>query len=558
MALAFGSLLTVLLLGVAMPPLELSAAAWVAFVPLLVVLRPRPGRWGWLVLCLAGLAYGVLAFISVRHVTWVGTLLLGVYLSLYFAAFCWSVRWLAFKKGLVLALAAPLAWTALEHIRSVFLTGLPLALVGHTQYKNLSVIQIADLVGAPGVTFWLVAVSGAVGDAVCHFARLTPERRPARVLAGALGVLIISVAAQFYGWYRLDTLVIRKGPPVAVIQGNVPQEVKLRPTLESLGEIVDSHVALTRQAQEAPERPALVIWPETMAPPGIFNADFESLMKRWLDSSASWKDPKERRKQAEEMERYDEWRGQMLGRRGASHLLISTVSYDVRPEEARYRIEQRNSVHYFRRSAGTGAVPAAERYDKIHLVPFGEYVPLRSLIGWLVGPFVPYKEGLRAGTERKLFEVDGWRFAPTICFEDAFPELVADFARGGERMDFIVNVTNEGWFKDGGELDQHLAIGVFRAVECRAGLIRAANTGISAFVSPTGRVLARLTVDGSDRQVSGVLQGYALTAEGRSPYLSVGELFGRLCFAVWILCMLCRAGACIKGWVERRRSVGGG
>jgi apolipoprotein N-acyltransferase len=173
----------------------------------------------------------------------------------------------------------------------------------------------------------------------------------------------------------------------------------------------------------------------------------------------------------------------------------------------------------------------------MHLVPFGEYIPLKSLLAPVLGPVIPYEYGVAPGDRPLSYEIAGWKFAPTICYEDVFPELVASFARRGGGFDCIVNVTNEGWYKDGSELDQHLAIAAFRAVECRAGLIRAANTGISAFVSPTGRIVSKLIVDGRDREIAGVLHGRVLTAAGRSPYFAVGEFFGKLCTVAWVCCV---------------------
>ena len=505
----------------AFPPAGFSILAWVALAPMLIALRVPCRKLELLILWLAGLAFGTAGFAWARHVTFLGTFLLGFYISLYFVLFCISARWLAFKKGIPLALAAPLAWAGLEYIRGVLLTGLPMLFLAHTQYTTLSVIQIADLTGSAGVTFWLVAVNGVLADGVCCLWRLTSPRRPVRVLALALGVLALSVGAQAYGLYRLSTIVTRRGPRIAVIQANIPQDVKDRMTARDMEDMFLTHVRMTREAQAAPEPPSLVIWPETMAPPHVLDAHNAVPENEWLDEL------------------------QALQRR--SDLLVSAIASPTREMTIVH-----NSAFLLRRRGRGGT----ERYDKIHLVPFGEYVPLRGLIGWIVGPMIPYERGLDPGSRHALFEIDGWRFAPTICFEDAFPDLVADFGRGEQRMDFIVNVTNEGWFKDGAELDQHLAIAVFRAVECRVGFIRAANTGISAFVSPTGRILRRLVVDGSDREVAGILLGFATTAQGRSPYLTVGELFGQVCAAAWLFCMVWQALPGIRGWLRRRGSRG--
>jgi apolipoprotein N-acyltransferase len=172
----------------------------------------------------------------------------------------------------------------------------------------------------------------------------------------------------------------------------------------------------------------------------------------------------------------------------------------------------------------------------------------------MVGPFIPFEDGLTPGEERTLFEVGGSHFAVLICFEDMFPRLVADFARGEQKLDFIVNITNEGWFKDGSELDLHLAGAVFRAIECRAGFVRAANTGISAFVSPTGRITSTLTVDGRDREVAGVLHGRSLSTDTRSPYLAVGESFAWLCVAGCGLSLAAAAWPGAKLLLLRRRA----
>lgn len=575
-ALGAGAALAVLFLALSFPRAEIELLAWCALVPLLLVLARAQGRSDWFILWATGQAFGTIGFFWMRHVTWVGTFALGFYISIYFVLFCVSVRWLSYRWRLPLALGAPLAWTALEYLRGVFLGGLPWLFLAHTQYRQLSVIQIADLTGTPGVTFWLVAVNGALADAFALLLRRdTPlsgdkrplAARPRAVLAGVAFVLAFSVAAQAYGLYRLNTIIINNGPRIAVVQGNIPQEVKNLMAAEDadtrfnrLNAILATHVELTRAAQSESPTPELVIWPETMAPPGLFDQDYEDLCRQFVAAIEQrkqlgrWDSPEqekrllhELRNVRREIEHYDNWRRLVSELQTRSHLLIGAGRYGVRQHGQGYEIDHYNSVYFLRR----GEVGVSGRYDKIHLVPFGEYVPLRGLTGWLVNRVVPGMRDLEAGSEHTLFEVGGWRFAPTICFEDAFPALVADFGRGSERMDFIVNVTNEGWFKDGAELDEHLAIGVFRAVECRVGLVRAANTGISAFIAPSGRVVSKLVVEERDREVCGVLHGVATTSTAKSPYLRVGEMFGKLCLLGWILSMLLAAVGRIRGYLKK-------
>ncbi len=518
-----GSAITVALLALSFAPAEITFLAWVALVPVLVVLGLRPGRLGLLILWLAGMAFGIIGFLWLRHVTWLGTVLLASYLSIYFLLFCVSVRWLSFKKGVPLALAAPLAWTALEYLRGTVITGFPWLFLAHSQYEVLPVIQIADLTGAAGVTFWIVAVNGILADVMCGLLRLSPAVKRPRVVAAGAGVALVTIAALAYGWHRLNTLVVREGPRIAVVQANIPQDVKNRLSDDDISDMFFAHVRLTEMAQAASPPPDLVIWPETMAPPYVLD---------------DWNNRPD-----------NEWLNILTRLQRRSDLVVSASAC---PDIDARKVH--NSAFFLPRGGRGGT----RRFDKMHLVPFGEYVPLRWLIGWIVGSMVPYQEDLHPGDRHVLFHIKGWRFAPTICFEDGFPDLVADFGRGEEKMDFIVNVTNEGWFRDGTELDQHLAIAVFRAVECRAGFVRAANTGISTFISPTGRIVSKLIVDSkaagpTDREVAGVLHGVAMTTDTRSPYMTVGELFGTLCAGAWVFCMIMPAVGGIRTWRRRGR-----
>jgi len=507
----------------------MSALAWLALVPLLIAMAGQWRRPHWLVVWLAGWAFGLVGFFWLRHVTWVGTALLALYLSVYFVAFVAAIRWLAWGRGVPLALAAPLVWTALEWVRGVALTGFPWLFLGHTQYENLRVIQIADLTGATGVSFWIVAVNGALADTVCSVLRLRPTGRRVRTLVAGAGVLALTIAAASYGAYRLHTVAVREGPDVAVVQGNIPQDVKNLLTTESVTEILDTYLSMTEAAVATSRLPTLVIWPETMAPRGLFTPEHAD----WLRARSARYETKGRVEDAREvraaLDRNERGRRTLRGLQRRTGLLIGAGHY----ERADSGMKSFNSV-FLLPQGGQG--PEAG-YDKIHLVPFGEYVPLRWLIGWIVAPAIPYERGLDAGDRRVLFEVDGWRLAPTVCFEDGFPSLVASFARDG-RVDVIVNVTNEGWFRDGTELDQHLAIAVFRAVECRAGFVRAANTGISAIISPAGQITSKLVVDGSDREVAGVLRGHVPVTTARSPYLVVGEWLGPTCLVATLALVL--------------------
>ena len=544
LVLAAGSALTALLLALSFPPAAWALLAWIALVPLLLALHRPNGKRAWLILLPAGWAFGIAGFFWVRHVTVLGMLLLGLYIALYFLVFCVVVRWLSLRKGVPLTFAVPLVWTSLEVARGLLLTGLPMVFLAHTQYRALTVIQIADLTGAAGVTFWIAAVNGLLADMVLHFGRRAPRRGGGRVLTAAAFVLVISAFAQWYGLHRLNTIVTKQGPSIALVQGNIPQSVKNRLTEEHVADIFLRHMTMTKEAQSGTP-PDLVIWPETMTPYGLFDFDYEERCRAHLRHLAAKGELAQGKDMIQRLQNTPGWRSMLYERQQHSSLLVGSGSYTIAGD----RVLNQNSVRFLPRK---GRGPTA-RYDKMHLVPFGEYVPLKPLIGWIVGPFIPFEDGLTPGASRTVFTIDGWRFATVICFEDLFPRLTAGFARDGPKLDFIVNITNEGWFKDGAELDHHLAIAAFRAVECRAGFARAANTGISAFISPTGRILSALTVDGRDREVAGVLRGRATSTDTRSPYLVVGELFAWLCVAACSLCMLAAAA---PGVVRRCLSRG--
>lgn len=498
------TLLTAALLALALPPSKTAFVAWFALVPLLAVLGRSKGRAAWIILLTGGWAWGIASVFWLRHVTWLGTIFLGLYFGAYFLTFFLAVRWATFKKGIPLIITAPVLWTALEHFRGFFLTGMPMGYLAHTQYQALPVIQIADIFGATAVTFWIVAVNAALAELVRMLLDIRPRVPAKRVAVSLAAVALISAASLGYGYFRLKSIVVEHGPVIAVVQGNIEQDIKNRYTQQSILDIMLKHVDLTAKAQSAERKPALVIWPETMAPPYVFDKVIKS-------------------------EYFGELAGPtaraLIPHAAASDLLISAVS----AEGGHF-----NSTFYIKK----GDWRNRDRYDKIHLVPFGEYVPLKPVLGLIVKHFVPLPD-LFPGKEMKLFEVEGWSFAPTICYEDTFPSLVAQFSRGYRRADFIVNITNEGWFKDGAELDQHLAIGVFRAVENRAGFIRCANTGISAFIEPTGKISAKLEVAGSDREVAGYLTEQATRTKTVPPYHKVGETFAWLSLA---------AALAILGW----------
>lgn len=497
---------------------------WVALVPMLAAARlvrcRRLALAGWLV----GWASSAVSLLWLRHVSIAAVAALGLYLSFYAAAFLVAWRLVDRALGWPAALTVPLLWVSLEYLRSFLLTGFPWFYLGHSLYRNLPLIQVADLLGAYGVSALVAAVNGVAVDGL--WLLLFPprgaegRRRAAkRVLRWALVVGAALAGSALYGLYRLARTPVAEGPRVALIQGNIPQSLKF--TGLSDRRIFEAHRRLSLQALS--QKPDLIIWPETMLPGIYHHGRFLT-----LDETVALGD-----------------RLKELLRKLDRPLLAGVRSGEGYGE----RFRQANSVVLLRPD---GEVVA--KYDKIHLVPFGEYVPLLRYFGFLKR-LVPYQLGLEAGKVSTVFEMDWrgrpFRFGALICYEDTMPYLSRRLVRRG--VDCLVNLTNDGWFKDSAELDQHVAASVFRAVETHRPVLRAANTGITSIISPRGEEVARLRDPrtGADREVPGVLvHPVPLNPKGGlTPYVRWGDLPAKVLSAAALLTVIFAAE---RRWGRRK------
>ncbi len=474
-----------LLLFLSFPPAGLWPAAWIAFIPLFNAAEGRSLKQTVQLFFVCGFFFWLGAVSWISAVTFPGMLLLCGYLALYFACF-----------GLVFPLSrrmpqafAPVflaaAWTALEYLRGWLLTGFPWALLGHTQYLNLPAIQISDITGVWGVSFVLMFFNAA-------FYPVFSGRQPLDTAAKRVAPAIICVmAVMTYGLFRLFTPPAAGDFKIALIQANIPQ--KLKWAVSSSDFIVDKFLGISSEAV-INDKPDMVIWPE---------ASFPELMGRET--------------------------GLYRRLRGAVHewdtpLLFGAV---LREGEGYY-----NGA--FLLSPG-GEI--AGEYRKIHLVPFGEFIPFRKTLSFLetfvpIGDFYP-------GREFRIFSAAGrgpdnagkqHKFAVLICFEDAFPGLSRSFVREGAGL--LVNITNDAWFGRSGAPAQHLQSSVFRAVENRVWVARAANTGITAVIDSKGKI-GDMVKDkrGDPLFTEGYLSVQAGDAEpGGSFYTRNGDLAVYLCF----------------------------
>jgi len=471
-------------------PANLSFIAWVALVPWFVLISRRsPGRAA-LILGISGYVHFLLSISWIGVVTYSGLFTSCIILAGFAALFGWLYSYATGRLRIPVALAGPVLWVAVEYARSnFFFLAFPWVLAGHSQHAVLPLIQIADITGVFGVSFIVALLNAAIAQGLLFFIfKAGTLRRLIAAGAVAAGVLALTLG---YGFWRLGALKWEEGPAILVVQGNVPQELKEASfkEIETLGrEMKQEHIKLSTEVFRQPAQ--LVVWPETMWP-GFLLTDPEGFAQI-----------------AE------------LARQANAHILIGTQRYVFENGPKR-----RNSAVLITPRGRT----EARVYDKIFLVPVSEYVPLADVlvfIKFIISQMLPYEaEPLTHGASMEVFDAAGSKFSVVICFELSLDWLVRKARNAG--ADYIINISNDGWFAGSAELDMAVVHGVFRAIENRMGVVRAVNTGISCFIDPAGRATV-LEVKGKRKQVPGVIHGRVGLAGQKTVFSSVGGLFGQL------------------------------
>jgi apolipoprotein N-acyltransferase len=487
--LAIGS---ALLLWSAFPPADWGWLAWVGLVPLLLLVKsPRRGRVLYASAWLGGMVFWTLAIQWVRlsdATAWLAWLAMAFGLSIFWPVFLSLTRLAVLRLRLPLMIAAPVVWVGLEYGRAYFLTGFPWYYLAHSQHTALPLIQIADMTGSLGVSFVIVAVNAWLVELITlPLLRPTPHGpRPTRPQWLRFAVVVTLILGSLaYGIFRLGTARFRPGPRVALLQSSLIQRYKS--SLDH-NQILGIYQGLVARALAAPNRPDLIVWPETSWPfqfvvtdPKLSPKEIESQARLVYPEAtfAAW---------CEKRDSSSRFLHEWTDRIGVP-MLVGTVTYDHRPAG----LSRYNSAILFR--PGDAAI---QSYHKMHLVPFGEYVPLIGVFPWLT-VFTPYSNGyipsLTPGREPLWLTLGPYRLATAICFEDTVPHVVRRFfshAPDGRHPDLVLNLSNDGWFHDSSEHAMHLVVSVFRAIENRVPLARAANTGVSAIVDGNGRVTASL------------------------------------------------------------------
>lgn len=552
-----------LLLWLSFTPAELAPAAWLALVPILQLCRLQSlPAWSFSLMWLAGFSWGIatLQWMRLGHpAMYLALVALSLWVGLFFPVFVWLTR-RAVRCRFPLWLAAPIVWTALELARAHLLTGFSWYYLGHSQYRWTAMIQISDITGAYGVSFVVALVSAAIAVRVpARFLRRLNLDITAASDGASYHSAIFTIAIVFcclgYGLLRqMPADRFPPGPVVALIQGNFPPELKHDSKLT----LNRFRVHNTLMQNSIPLQPDFVVWPETMFPwpertvaEGV--SDEEILAQVPLEVL------REYGKDAHLI--VEPFRNQEVQKSLSGHAQGTGAALVIGLEAT---VAERNGPRTFNSAAFIRPdLGYVSRYDKIHRVMFGEYIPLRDLLPWL-RDLTPFGAGfgISAGTDVQLFEYGSWNAAPLICFEDTVPHLVrrmaAQESHDGAPADLLINLTNDAWFHGSSELDQHLITAAFRCVENRIPMVRSVNGGISAFIDGNGCIrepdrimkmeeplqsVATFKELGSmrnadtghwHRQFSGIVSGQVPLDPRTSLYTRFGDCFAGLCLLLTI------------------------
>jgi apolipoprotein N-acyltransferase len=479
--------LSAVLLILSFPKIDQPLLAWIALIPLLYVLKDksvyRTFFLGWL--CGFLFHIGLIYWIVVVTITYgkliyplgiLVMLLLAGYLGLYVGFSFALARFIEKKTTFKSPLILPFTWVTMEYLKSFLFIGFPWESLGYSQYRLLPLIQCADITGVYGISFLIVYINATI----FLFLQSIPLRKiPYKEII--LAILMVS-SVSLYGKWRLDeireTTESSARMKVGLIQGNVDQGIKWNRA--SRKNIIDNHHQLSVKALQQHSR--LIIWPEASTP--FYFQSEQNYQDRIFDIIAG----------------------------SDTYLLLGSPSFELRNGK------WRNSNSAFLLSPTKKVLG---KYDKIQLVPYGEYVPLKRFFPFIhkmvagIGNFYP-------GQEISLLTLPEASFAVLICYEIIFPDLTRRFVKNGAQ--FLTNITNDAWFGKTSAPYQHLSMATFRAVENRRFIARAANTGISALIDATGKIKSSSTLF-TEALITGTIALLTIPTF----YTNYGDVFAMLC-----------------------------
>ena len=409
--------------------------------------------------------------------------LIGLAGGIIWSSFSWAMA-AASKRSPALACAlAPCLWVTLEFARTHLpYIGFPWNLTGYAARGSLALLQVTPVTGIYGLSFLIAAYSSVIAYAV-----LVRNQRAWRM------ALVATVALVLIGWGGAYLVPSATPHQIAhLVQTNFPQSEHYPPNwLQIHASELDQLEQISVEA--ARKTPGLIVWPEVPAPFSMEDPAFAE-------------------------------RAQRIARESGNYFLVGVVDWK---RNAQGQWDASNS--------STLLDPSGRRvftYDKIHLVPFGEYVPLRQWIKF-AGRLTADIADFTPGTEYRVGQLPGGRFGTFICYEAIFPDEIRRFARSGAEL--LINVSNDGWFGRSAAPAQHLMMSRVRAVESRRWMLRDTNNGFTVVVDPYGRIVASLPPD-----VRGQLDAPFDFRSDLTLYARFGDWFAWLCvIASFVLIAIC-------------------
>ena len=483
--------LSALLSTAAFPNIDIWALAWISLVPLFYVLATaRPGS-----SFLAGVLFGFLHIIGLAYwifnalyfYTGVGflvsilflVLVAGFFLGLYYGLFALAAAQILQSRGpwFLKTVYVASAWVCTEYLRAHLFSGMPWDLFGYCQYRWLGLIQIADITGVYGISFILVFANCCIYQACAVWPDI---RKIFRMVLPAIGLV---AAVLLYGFFRLSLYTaqpaLQEEHKTGIIQCSILQDERWQ------GDTQDMQVAryLAHSDEAFRQGAKLIVWPE---------AALQTYLQEQIPDSIV----------------------QMLAQHNGA-LLIGGPRYIGQPGDYTFY----NSAFLLSKNG------IVQFYDKIHLLPFGEYFPL-GFIDVLRNSYAGPRQ-YSEGSQYRVITTPEGKLATLLCFEIIFPELVRGFVRNGAEI--LVNISNDAWFGRTSAHYQHFSMAVFRAIEFRRPVLRSANTGISGYIDAAGHIVSKI-----DPFQEGVIICSPALGHGESFYCRYGDLFAYVCMGCFL------------------------
>ena len=412
--------------------------------------------------------------------------ILCLYLSLYWGLFGALLKIFHFRFSAFKFLLIPLSWTSLEYLKGHVFTGFPWALAGYSLYEILPLVQIADITGVYGVSFLVLLWA----ELIYEIYTLLKHKTIFPIIPSFLLTSVVTLFCWIYGIQRISFMknhfkdVEKK--KVSLVQGNFEQDIKWSPEYTDL--TMNVYISLSEEAIK--KGAEIIVWPET-AVPFFYQHDrrYKDRMKNTVLNSSSV-------------------------------LIFGSPAYS----------REKGQILYHNRIYLINGKGEEFYYDKLHLVPFGEYIPLKKIFKF-AKRFVSAMGDMEPGKEIRLLPYQGHLIGGYICYEAIFPELVRLFKKKGAEL--FVNITNDAWFGRTSAPYQHISMAAFRSIENRVWTMRCANTGVSALITPYGEIKNPTPIF-----KRAVVFGEVSFSNVKSFYTTYGDVFAWCCLIITLFFLI--------------------